>query len=87
MTVAVVISLASFGITIQKEIKYNRINVASNKSSLLLKIILQKTQTFQLFKINIKLNFFTKVIKCQTSGLKAVNISGEGKNRIDSWFN
>jgi hypothetical protein len=42
---------------------YNRTKVALNKSSLLLKNILQNTQTLQPFTINIKQKLFTKVIK------------------------
>ncbi len=42
---------------------YNRTEVMQNKSSLSLKIILQNTQTLQLFKINFKKKLFTEVIK------------------------
>jgi hypothetical protein len=42
--------------------KYDR-KVAWNKSSLILKNILQNTQTLQLFKLNIKKKVFTKVPK------------------------
>jgi hypothetical protein len=39
------------------------VQIAWNTSSLLLKIILQKTQTLQLFKGQLKEKVFTKVIK------------------------
>jgi hypothetical protein len=42
---------------------YNETEVALNKSSLILKIVLQNTQTLQLFEINIKQKLFTKVLK------------------------
>ncbi len=42
---------------------YNRTEVVQNKSSLLLKIILQNTQTLQLFTNDIKQKIFTKDLK------------------------
>jgi hypothetical protein len=42
---------------------YNRTEVASNKSSLLLRIILQKMQTLQLCTMNIKQKLLAKVVK------------------------
>jgi hypothetical protein len=43
--------------------KFNIIEVAIGKSKLLLKILLQNTQTLQLFTINIKQKLFIKVIE------------------------
>ncbi len=42
---------------------YNITEVTSNKSSLLLRIILQKTQTLRFCTMNIKHKLFTKVTK------------------------
>jgi hypothetical protein len=44
-------------------ITYNTTEVIKNKLSLSLKIILQNTQTLQLFKINFKKKLFTEVFK------------------------
>jgi len=53
-------------LTIKEDVAFLCINVigqvAWNKSSLLLKIILQNSQTLQLFTINIKHKLFTKAI-------------------------
>ncbi len=51
-------------------LKTNRIEVVSNKSSLLLKILNQNTQTLQLFTTNIKTkSIYEGHYKCQAARL------------------